>query len=138
MVSPGSDPLAKSRHAARSRIERTSNPCTLIGDTHSVPGDTLMRPRVGFNPTTPHAEAGMRKEPPPSVPCATGTISEATAAHDPPLDPPGVRVTSHGFLVGPQAAGSVVATAPNSGVLVRPMLMNPACRMRAANSVVTP
>lgn len=35
-----------------------ANPCTLMGDTHFVPDNTLMRPRVGFSPTTPQAEAG--------------------------------------------------------------------------------
>src|SRR5271170_2350865 len=95
------------------------------------------RPRVGFNPTKPQAAAGNRIDPPPSLPCATGTIRAATAAQDPPLDPAGIFVVSHGFRVGPQASGSVVGTAPNSGELVRPRLMNPAALMRRASSVVT-
>jgi|GEM_PF-4964739 len=33
----------------------------------------IVRPRLGLNPTTPHADAGMRIEPPPSFPYASGT-----------------------------------------------------------------
>ena len=33
--------------------------------------------------------AGMRMDPPPSDVLAQGTMPEATAAADPPLDPPG-------------------------------------------------
>ena len=36
--------------------------------------------------------AGMRIEPPPSPACATGTMPLATAAAEPPLDPPALRV----------------------------------------------
>src|SRR5450631_3666314 len=97
----------------------------------------LTRPRVGFKPTRPQAAAGSRIDPPPSLPCAIATIPEATAAHDPPLDPAGVLFVSHGLRVGPHASGSVVATAPNSGELVRPKLINPAARIRRASSVVT-
>ena len=52
--------------------------------------------------------AGMRIEPPPSPACASGTMPDATAAPEPPLEPPGLRSTSHGFRVGPYAVGSVV------------------------------
>ena len=43
-----------------------------------------------------------------SLPCATGTSPAATAAADPPLDPPVLRVRSHGLCVAPYASGSVV------------------------------
>ena len=56
-----------------------------------------MRPRLGFRPTMPHQAAGMRTEPPMSVPSASGTQPLATAAPDPPDEPPGVRVRSHGL-----------------------------------------
>ena len=42
-----------------------------------------------------------RTDPPPSDPCAIGTIPAATAAPAPPDDPPGVRPRSHGLRVGP-------------------------------------
>ena len=50
-----------------------------------------MRARVGFSPKTPQQEDGMRIDPPPSLAWAMGTIPEATAAADPPLEPPVVR-----------------------------------------------
>ena len=68
----------------------------------------------------------MRMDPPPSFPWAMGTMPEATAAADPPLDPPGVRRISHGLRVGPNNSGSVVGKAPHSGVLVLPQIINPA------------
>lgn len=57
--------------------------------------------RVGLNPTRPQLEAGMRIEPPPSLPWAPGTMPAATAAPEPPDEPPGVREVSHGLRVGP-------------------------------------
>ena len=43
----------------------------------------------------------MRNEPAPSVPVATATMPDATAAADPPLDPPGVRSVFQGLRVMP-------------------------------------
>ena len=60
-------------------------------------------------PTSPQHDAGPRIEPPPSLACATGTMPAATAAAEPPLDPPGVYPGFHGFWVGPSVKGSVVA-----------------------------
>jgi hypothetical protein len=74
----------------------------------------------------------MRIEPVPSFAWATGTIPDATAAADPPLDPPADRSGFQGFRVGPNAAGSVVAEAANSGRLVLPRMTNPARRNRRA------
>ena len=56
----------------------------------SGPSDT--RPRAGLSPTSPQQAAGIRIEPPPSLPCAIGTIPAATAAAEPPLEPPGRAV----------------------------------------------
>ena len=50
----------------------------------------------------------MRIEPPPSVPSASGTIPAATAAPEPPLEPPGVRSSDHGLRVSPNSALSVI------------------------------
>ena len=55
-------------------------------------GKPLIRPRVGLSPTRPQQEAGIRIEPPPSEPCATGTSPAATAAAAPPDEPPAIRV----------------------------------------------
>src|SRR3954463_10801898 len=84
------------------------------------------RPRLGFRPTSPQAEAGMRIEPPPSLPCASDTIPDATAAPLPPDGPPGVRPVSHGLRVAPFASGSVTGRIPSSGVLVLPTTIAPA------------
>ena len=48
------------------------------------------------------------------VPNATGTMPDATAAAEPLDDPPGVRVESRGWAVGPErpAANSVVTVFP--------------------------
>ena len=70
-------------------------------------GQPLIRPRVGFSPTSPQHEAGMRIDPPPSEPCATGTSPAATAAAAPPDDPPAIRVRSHGVTAGGATSGSV-------------------------------
>ena len=93
------------------------------------------RPRDGFRPTRPHAEAGMRIEPPPSLACAIGTIPDATATAEPPLEPPGERDVSHGLRQGPYASGSVVGRIPSSGVLVLPTNAKPAWRKRRASQL---
>lgn len=77
----------------------------------------------------------MRIEPPPSVPCAIGTIPAATAAADPPEDPPVDLSGAHGLRDGPYAAGSVVQTRPNSGTFVRPSTTNPAFLMERVSSL---
>ena len=50
----------------------------------------------------------MRMEPPVSVPSAANAIPVATATADPPDEPPGIRVVSHGFRHGPKCGFSVV------------------------------
>src|ERR1700687_292643 len=77
----------------------------------------------------------MRIDPPPSVACAAATIPDATAAADPPLEPPGDRDGFDGLRVAPYATGSVVGSRPSSGVLVLPRKMNPAARNLAARYV---
>ncbi len=58
-------------------------------------------PYVGLAPTVPVTAAGCRIEPPVSVPMPSGARKPATAALEPPPEPPGVRVRSHGLWVGP-------------------------------------
>src|SRR6476659_9801514 len=77
----------------------------------------------------PHMAAGCRIEPPVSEPSASGVNCAATAAADPPLDPPGMRSVAHGFLVGPNAEFSVDEPIANSSQLVLPTTTAPAaCR----------
>ena len=72
----------------------------------------------------------MRVEPPPSLPWAIGTMPAATAAPDPPDEPPGVRSVSHGLRVAPNRRVSVTGTIPNSGSVVVPTITKPASLMR--------
>src|SRR4029453_2763510 len=74
----------------------------------------------------PHNEAGCRTEPPVSEPSATGTIPAATAAAEPPDDPPGTRDVSQGFLTGPNAEFSFEEPIANSSQFVLPMITAPA------------
>ena len=60
------------------------------------PVSTGMRPSCGLRPSTPQHDAGMRIEPPASEPSATGLSAAATAAADPPDEPPGDRVDPMG------------------------------------------
>jgi hypothetical protein len=52
-------------------------------------------------PVTPQNAAGWRMEPPVSVPVAAGTRRAATAAAEPPEEPPGTRFVSQGLRAGP-------------------------------------
>src|SRR5688500_12591945 len=120
-----------SRSAAASRTERATTPSlTRPPMTSPASGPSDARPRLGFKPTRPQHDAGMRIEPPPSLACATGTRPAATAAAEPPLDPPVEWPAFHGLRVGPHATGSVVGTMPSSLQLVLPVMMKPALRSR--------
>ena len=88
-------------------------------------------PKVGLCPTSPQNAAGSRIEQPVSVPSASGVIPAATAAADPPLDPPGMRERSHGLRVPPSTGCCVVSPHANSWVRVLPTTMAPASRSRA-------
>src|SRR3989338_6352343 len=71
-------------------------------------------------PTTPQKEAGSLIEPPVSDPRAATAMSDATAAAEPPEEPPGTRLTSCGFLVIWKAEFSVELPIANSSKLVLP------------------
>ncbi len=77
-------------------------------------------------PTMPHMAAGWRMEPPVSEPNASGTMRAATAAAEPPLEPPGVRSSAHGFLVILNAEFSVDEPIANSSQFVFPTGTAPA------------
>src|SRR6187402_1961439 len=78
----------------------------------------------------PHKPAGWRIDPPVSEPSESGTMRDATATAEPPLDPPGVRVTSQGFFDGPSAEFSVDEPIANSSRFVLPMITAPASSRR--------
>ena len=54
----------------------------------------------------------------------------ATAAADPPDEPPGVRSRSQGLRVGPWRRGSVTGITPISGMFAMPTITQPAWRRR--------
>ena len=59
-------------------------------------------PADALKPYTPLQDDGMRMEPPPSVPCASGSSPSATAPALPPEEPPVLRVVSKGLRDGPK------------------------------------
>jgi hypothetical protein len=67
----------------------------------SSSGAIETRPRDGFSPNKPQDAAGIRIEPAPSPAEAIGARPAATAAPEPPLEPPGVRCGFHGLRVTP-------------------------------------
>src|SRR5699024_10727130 len=110
-ISPAAAPFMTSSASTVSRRLRAigprtpSNPAT--GGSASPPGT---RPFDGLKPDSPQADAGMRMEPPPSEPVASGTRPAASAAALPPEEPPGEYAVCHGLNV-----------APNSGFSVEPL-----------------
>ena len=127
--SKGAPAIASSIRAASATVV-ASGPFSSRPPQLSVPTCAGTTPAPGLMPNNPHAAAGMRTEPSPSVPCATGTSPAATAAADPPDDPPGVRRRSHGLRAIPNAL-SVNGKIDNSGRLVSPTTTAPAARRRA-------
>ena len=119
-------------HPAGGPVRATTPSTTRPPMTSPKSGPSDVRPLVGFSPTRPHSLAGMRIDPPPSFACPMGTMPEATAAADPPLEPPVECPAFHGLLVAPYASGSVVGRIPSSGVFVFPTNTKPAARNFAA------
>lgn len=87
-------------------------------------------PYVGLTPTVPVTAAGWRMEPPVSVPMASGAWKEASAAEEPPPEPPGMRERSQGLPVGPYALFSVLDPMANSSMLVLPRMTTSAAFSR--------
>jgi hypothetical protein len=55
-----------------------------------------------LKPTTPQQAAGIRIEPPESLPSAASASPSARAAAEPPLDPPAIRPGASGFGTVPK------------------------------------
>jgi hypothetical protein len=66
-----------------------------------------MRPGVGLSEQMPVKCAGIRTDPPLSLPSPAADMPAAMAADSPPLEPPGVRFRSHGLRVCPCSKLSV-------------------------------
>src|SRR6185436_9224517 len=116
------------RNSATSATVRAMGPLVESGD-HD-PSLSGTRPGDGRNPTTFVNAAGLRSEPPVSLPSAIGTMPHRKAAAAPPLLPPTVFFVLYGFSVAPNTGLNVFEPAPNSGVLVLPSVIAPAARMR--------
>src|SRR5271165_2091788 len=97
----------------------------------SAAGQPGTRPGDGRSPTTLQKLAGLRRDPPRSLPSARHTSRAASAAAAPPLLPPALRPGSYGLRVAPNRAFTVCEPAPNSGVLVLPRLIAPARAIRS-------
>lgn len=93
------------RARRRSATRRAIGPATIviwieIGWTvGSVVAPSATRPRDGLMAVIPQNWAGIRSEPPRSLPRPSGVIPVARATASPPDEPPGVRAGSHGFRV---------------------------------------
>src|SRR5215475_12183466 len=96
-------------------------------------GHTGTLPRLALIATRPVKAAGLRSEPPPSLPSATGVTPAATDATAPPLEPPGVSAVFQGLRVMPWTKLLVWPRYPNSGVAVLPRTIAPAFRNRSTD-----
>ena len=87
--------------SAQSATVRAIGPTvSKLGASGNTPSSGI-DPCAGLSPTTPHAAAGIRTEPPVSVPSASGTIPAASAAALPLLEPPATRSGATGLTVSP-------------------------------------
>ena len=107
--------------------------CSTVASTSS----DGIRSGVGRRPTTPQHDAGIRIDPPVSPPSATEAIPAATAAPLPPLEPPGVMPSRHGFWVGGNIVFVVPIEAASSGRFVLPRIAIPEDRARATDTAST-
>src|SRR5271157_2882596 len=94
--------------SSRSSTERAIGPTTAryaLPAQAGTPGGVCpregTRSEVGLWAQTPEKCAGTRSEPPMSLPSDRGPKPAASAADDPPEEPPGERVLSHGLFVVP-------------------------------------
>src|SRR5918997_690258 len=100
---------------ALSATRRGIGPQIAIPWNGPTAGAAGTRPRLAFNPNTPQQPAGIRIEPAPSEPIAAPARPAATAAAEPPEEPPGVRCGSHGLRVTPNVGDSVNGAIAISG-----------------------
>ena len=93
-----------------------------------------MRPWVGRKPATPVIAAGMRTEPPVSVPSEPWHMPAATLAPEPPLVPPGICSGFQGLRHCPNTGFVVTTPNANSCILALPISTAPAARRRRTTS----
>ena len=84
---------------------RASGPTTFTSSAGSPASSACPRtgttPQVGLCPYTPQKCAGIRIEPLLSLPTSSALKPAASALAEPPDEPPGERVASHGLTVAP-------------------------------------
>jgi hypothetical protein len=90
--------MAESRIAQSSTL-RARGPAWSRLEAKAIIPNREQTPYVGLMPVMPQKLAGWRIEPPVSVPVAAGSRRAATAAAEPPDEPPGTRVSSQGLRV---------------------------------------
>ncbi len=103
MMSTSSGPSVTRKKSAASSTVRASGPKWEMVSKTVLTMSIGIRPSEGFKPTIPQKAAGMRTEPPISVPSAKGTQPLATAAPEPPEEPPAHLLGSQGLTVSPQS-----------------------------------
>src|SRR5580692_93773 len=95
---------------------------------------TGTRPQVVLRPTTPQQAAGIRTEPPVSVPSATSASPVATATAEPLDDPPGRRRGSSGFTGVPDQVFVPTADQHSSVRFALPTMAAPERRAAATTA----
>src|SRR5438045_2096243 len=103
--------------SAASATVRVSGPWWAMVPSGEV-GKAGTRARVGLRPKQPVKAAGMRTEPPPSVPRWIAPRPSTVAAAAPADEPPVVIRVSQGLRVKPVRGLSLVAFQPYSGMQV--------------------
>ena len=101
--------IASSRRAQSSALRAIGPTVSNVHETGKTPS-LETSPIVGRSPVTPQKHAGMRIEPPVSVPSVAAARSAAAAAPEPPLEPPQTRSSDHGLRAGPKCG--LVVRAP--------------------------
>ena len=132
--SPGPAAKPGSNRPNPSSTAATSAPRGPTGSPAAASGYTPRagtRPQVVFRPTTPQQAAGIRTEPPVSVPSATSASPTATATADPLEEPPGRRRGSSGFTGVPDHRFHPPADQHSSVRLVLPTILAPDRRAAA-------
>ena len=124
-------PAASARHPRRcAPSARSPAACP----TPSRSATSAPSPTDGRKPTRPQNAAGMRSEPPRSVPFGERDHAGRQRRRAAAGRSAGASVGSHGFRVRPNTSLNVLAPAANSGQLVLPRMMAPASRRRVTTS----
>src|SRR5215831_1128265 len=97
--SDGEGPAHASSTTARSAAVHAMKPGVSSEGASGMLPSLGTRPNVGLMPATPQSAAGIRMAPPVSLATAAGTRPAATAAADPPLEPPQMKSGLRGLRV---------------------------------------